>query len=51
VEGERNRYKEHKYSRTHNHIPLFKQLMNLTTNQITFLRDVPSDIKVDMRVG
>ncbi len=25
--------------------------MNLTTNQITFLRDVPSDIKVDMRVG
>jgi hypothetical protein len=25
--------------------------MNLTTNQITFLRHVPSDIKVDMRTG
>jgi len=25
--------------------------MNLTTNEITFLRDVPSDIKVDMTSG
>jgi hypothetical protein len=25
--------------------------MNITTNQITFLRDIPSDIKVDMTSG